>query len=158
MNVTTDGKSWALAFATHPSATHPGRTDFALCYNEQHDGNAALACAQAAAAAGGAEKVMAERNSFILTLPALRDPADDRFQRKLLSVMKVNSMSPEGSVAHNWSTTCRAPHKWMVTSYFLVFVPTIREIQDFYREMQRTNRESITCISICGMEWPKPCR
>ena len=31
-----------------------------------------------------------------------------------------------------------------VRSYFLVFVPTIREIRDFYREMQRTNRESIT--------------
>eukprot|EP01052_Picozoa_sp_SAG31_P054227 SAG31_NODE_14317_length_814_cov_1.303497_1_plen_147_part_10 len=30
-----------------------------------------------------------------------------------------------------------------VISYFLVFVPTIREIRDFYREMQRTNRESI---------------
>eukprot|EP01052_Picozoa_sp_SAG31_P027347 SAG31_NODE_2553_length_5503_cov_24.613064_4_plen_118_part_00 len=27
--------------------------------------------------------------------------------------------------------------------YFFVFVPTIREIRDFYREMQRTNRESI---------------
>eukprot|EP01052_Picozoa_sp_SAG31_P041318 SAG31_NODE_6233_length_2108_cov_4.439522_2_plen_156_part_00 len=27
--------------------------------------------------------------------------------------------------------------------YFLVFVPTIREIRDFYREMQRTNRESV---------------
>eukprot|EP01052_Picozoa_sp_SAG31_P012291 SAG31_NODE_716_length_12626_cov_7.493973_3_plen_151_part_00 len=31
-----------------------------------------------------------------------------------------------------------------VRSYFLVFVPTIREIRYFYREMQRTNRESIT--------------
>eukprot|EP01052_Picozoa_sp_SAG31_P017866 SAG31_NODE_1240_length_9167_cov_4.729599_10_plen_64_part_00 len=31
---------------------------------------------------------------------------------------------------------------------FLVFVPTIREIRDFYREMQRTNRESITMYSI----------
>eukprot|EP01052_Picozoa_sp_SAG31_P009142 SAG31_NODE_475_length_15172_cov_4.834273_2_plen_742_part_00 len=31
-----------------------------------------------------------------------------------------------------------------VRSYFLVFVPTIREIRDFYREMQRTNRESVT--------------
>ena len=56
---------------------------------------------------------MAERNAFILGLPPLPNAADDRFQRKLLSVMKVNSMSPEGSVAHNWSTTCRAPHKWM---------------------------------------------
>eukprot|EP01052_Picozoa_sp_SAG31_P037671 SAG31_NODE_4903_length_2876_cov_3.418437_3_plen_125_part_00 len=32
----------------------------------------------------------------------------------------------------------------LVRSYFLVFVPTIREIRDFYREMSRTNRESIT--------------
>eukprot|EP01052_Picozoa_sp_SAG31_P030671 SAG31_NODE_3166_length_4601_cov_2.360729_5_plen_114_part_00 len=30
-----------------------------------------------------------------------------------------------------------------VRSHFLVFVPTIREIRDFYREMQRTNRESV---------------
>eukprot|EP01052_Picozoa_sp_SAG31_P024977 SAG31_NODE_2161_length_6297_cov_1.823169_7_plen_478_part_00 len=36
-----------------------------------------------------------------------------------------------------------------VRSYFLVFVPTIREIRDFYRDMQRTNRESITmCQSL----------
>eukprot|EP01052_Picozoa_sp_SAG31_P004801 SAG31_NODE_203_length_20490_cov_7.713256_14_plen_526_part_00 len=34
-----------------------------------------------------------------------------------------------------------------VRSYFLVFVPTIREIRDFYRDMQRTNRESITMYS-----------
>eukprot|EP01052_Picozoa_sp_SAG31_P025502 SAG31_NODE_2238_length_6119_cov_3.847508_7_plen_430_part_00 len=34
-----------------------------------------------------------------------------------------------------------------VRSYFLVFVPTIREIRYFYREMQRTNRESITMRS-----------
>eukprot|EP01052_Picozoa_sp_SAG31_P030265 SAG31_NODE_3090_length_4687_cov_4.344377_4_plen_190_part_00 len=33
-----------------------------------------------------------------------------------------------------------------VRSYFLVFVPTIREIRDFYREMQRTNRESINHV------------
>eukprot|EP01052_Picozoa_sp_SAG31_P022435 SAG31_NODE_1785_length_7278_cov_4.205321_7_plen_51_part_00 len=32
-----------------------------------------------------------------------------------------------------------------VRGYFLVFVPTIsREIRDFYREMQRANRESAT--------------
>ena len=43
VNMSTNNKSWALGFATHPSATHPGRTDFALCYNEKHDGNAALA-------------------------------------------------------------------------------------------------------------------
>eukprot|EP01052_Picozoa_sp_SAG31_P029592 SAG31_NODE_2953_length_4866_cov_7.809104_5_plen_185_part_00 len=37
-----------------------------------------------------------------------------------------------------------------VRSYFLVFVPTIRETRDFYREMQRTNRESITMCRLLG--------
>ena len=48
-----------------------------------------------------------------LQLPPLPDVSDDRFQRKLLSVMKVNSMAPEGALNYSWSTTCRAPHKWM---------------------------------------------
>eukprot|EP01052_Picozoa_sp_SAG31_P010475 SAG31_NODE_574_length_13967_cov_7.512042_15_plen_221_part_00 len=33
-----------------------------------------------------------------------------------------------------------------VISYFLVFVPTIRDLRDFYREMQRTNRESVNHV------------
>eukprot|EP01052_Picozoa_sp_SAG31_P011184 SAG31_NODE_628_length_13432_cov_131.456086_12_plen_161_part_00 len=37
-----------------------------------------------------------------------------------------------------------------VRSYFLVFVPNIREIRDFNREMQRTNRESITIYRCPG--------
>eukprot|EP01052_Picozoa_sp_SAG31_P030507 SAG31_NODE_3133_length_4638_cov_6.219432_7_plen_586_part_01 len=37
-----------------------------------------------------------------------------------------------------------------VRCYFLVFVPTIREIRDFYREMQRTNRESINHVQMQG--------
>eukprot|EP01052_Picozoa_sp_SAG31_P017452 SAG31_NODE_1194_length_9448_cov_9.896887_3_plen_294_part_00 len=35
-----------------------------------------------------------------------------------------------------------------VISYFLVFVRTIREIRDFYREMQRTNRESVNHVML----------
>eukprot|EP01052_Picozoa_sp_SAG31_P015768 SAG31_NODE_1022_length_10309_cov_9.623874_5_plen_103_part_00 len=35
-----------------------------------------------------------------------------------------------------------------VRSCFLVFVPTIREIRDFYREMYRTNRESVTMYQV----------
>ena len=122
VDVTSDTGHWTLAFATSPSEQVAGRTEFALCYNEQLDRNhstvpGAVSCAAAAVtapAAGGSEAVMAKRNAFILeTLPPLPDPGDDRFQRKLLSVMKVNSMSPEGAVKHAWSTTCRAPHKWM---------------------------------------------
>ena len=87
----TSGSGWSLGFAKHADAQHPGRTNFALCYNE--NSSAATACAEAAAAAGGVEEVMASRNEFILGLPPLEDAGDDRFQRKLLSVMKVNSMS-----------------------------------------------------------------
>ena len=57
---------------------------------------------------------MSKRNAWILdSLTPLADQGDDAFQRKLLSVMKVNTLSPEGKIAHKWSTTCRAPHKWM---------------------------------------------
>eukprot|EP01052_Picozoa_sp_SAG31_P012033 SAG31_NODE_694_length_12769_cov_8.102447_8_plen_69_part_00 len=59
-----------------------------------------------------------------------------------------------GSEGHAWnyyvangSLTCRR-QQTQVRSYFLVFVPTIREIRDFYREMQRTNRESVTMYTV----------
>eukprot|EP01052_Picozoa_sp_SAG31_P028311 SAG31_NODE_2722_length_5188_cov_6.223030_7_plen_326_part_00 len=44
--------------------------------------------------------------------------------------------------------------KDQVRRYFLVFVPTIREIRDFYREMERTNRESITMYSM-AQSWTR---
>jgi hypothetical protein len=86
-------------------------TTFALSYGK----TAAEAKAHAAAAVIGADvaAAMQARNRYILELPPLPNPDDDRFQRKLLSVMKVNSLAPEGKLAFNWSTTCRAPHKWM---------------------------------------------
>eukprot|EP01052_Picozoa_sp_SAG31_P020586 SAG31_NODE_1555_length_7895_cov_46.107748_8_plen_447_part_00 len=46
------------------------------------------------------------------------------------------------------ATTWKNPEKGQVRSYFLVFVPTIREIRDFYRDMQRTDRESITMCQV----------
>eukprot|EP01052_Picozoa_sp_SAG31_P069590 SAG31_NODE_28422_length_410_cov_1.231511_2_plen_74_part_01 len=47
----------------------------------------------------------------------------------------------QGGMMHSWHI---APSntdpcgRAKVISYFLVFVPTVREIRDFYREMQRT--------------------
>ena len=32
---------------------------------------------------------------------------------KSLSVMRVNSLSPEGKIAQRWSTPDRLPHRWM---------------------------------------------
>ena len=71
---------YALGFATHPSATTAGRTEFVLCY--ETTAVAATGCAEAAAKqAGGAEPDMAKRDAWILdTLPPLSNPSDDRFQ------------------------------------------------------------------------------
>ena len=53
---------YALGFAARASPSVEGRTEFALCYETTAE--AALACAEAAAAAdGGAEKEMAKRNA-----------------------------------------------------------------------------------------------
>lgn len=86
-------------------------TTFTLSYGK----TATEAKARAAAAVVTADvaAAMQARNRYILELPPLPNADDDRFQRKLLSVMKVNSLAPEGKLAFNWSTTCRAPHKWM---------------------------------------------
>lgn len=106
--------SHALAIAT--AKTSSGLTNFALCYGDSAAN--ATACAEAALVGLDVGQVMAARNRYILEqLAPLPDAADDRFQRKLLSVMKVNSLSPEGVIAHNWSTTCRAPHKWMYREF-----------------------------------------
>ena len=76
------------------------------------------ACCEDSCATGAAQEDVAEvfeqRNEYISsTLPPLPDAGDDRFQRKLLSVMKVNSLAAEGAIRQSWSTTCRAPHQDM---------------------------------------------
>jgi hypothetical protein len=111
VNVSTSAVD-ALALATTLRKGNNGVTTFALSYGV----NASEASQRAASAVAGVDvgATMQERNDFVLrSAEPLPDASDDRFQRKLLSVMKVNSMSPEGAIAHNWSTTCRAPHKWM---------------------------------------------
>ena len=111
VNVSTSPHD-VLALATRPTGT--GGMTFALTYGEAGTGNATMARAETAAASADVGAVIADRNKYITDLlPPMPDAGDDRFQRKMLSVMKVNSLSPEGAINHNWSTTCRAPHKWM---------------------------------------------
>ena len=111
VNVSTS-KNDALALDRTATGS-PVTTTFTLSYGKTE----AEAKARAAAAVSAdVAAAMQARNRYILELPPLANPDDDRFQRKLLSVMKVNSLAPEGKLAFNWSTTCRAPHKWM---YFL---------------------------------------
>ena len=106
VNVSTSGGQ-SLAIATHRVATPVPRAIFAVCY--AFDSQTASSCASEAAASVDVVAVMAERNKYILeTLPPLPDAAEDRFQRKLLSVMKVNSLAPEGSLPYSWSSANRA--------------------------------------------------
>ena len=46
-------------------------------------------------------------------LPELQPPARDRLLKKCLSVMKVNTLSPERSIRQHWSTPDRVPHRHM---------------------------------------------
>lgn len=54
------------------------------------------------------------------TLPDLGNDTDNRFLRKCLSVMKVNTLSAEGAFSQHWSTPDRVPHKdlWLWDSVF----------------------------------------
>eukprot|EP01052_Picozoa_sp_SAG31_P020832 SAG31_NODE_1583_length_7828_cov_1.884332_9_plen_286_part_00 len=73
----------------------------------------------------------------------------------LRSFEEATSVDPS-DVGPIYARACLMQHKgdvntaaqlFKVRSYFLFFVSNIREIRYFYREMQRTNRESITMCS-----------
>jgi len=106
VNVSTS-RGQSLAISTHRETTPVLRTIFAVCYAT--DAKTALSCATEAASSVDVVAVMAQRNKYILeTIPPLSDAGKDRFQRKLLSVMKVNSLAPEGSLPYSWSSADRA--------------------------------------------------
>jgi len=84
VNVSRSSKD-VLAF--HREASSPGAYTFALCYASPDNEKQAVECA-AEAARDDVARIMEERNEYIASLSALKEPTDDRFQRKLLSVMK----------------------------------------------------------------------
>ena len=112
---TAGGGSGADEFALRTYKPPGGNvTFFALCFQQTSSiGGTAAACAEAAAKAANVAETITKRNEVILSLPPLNNSRDDRFQRKLYSVMKVNSLSAEGPLKSAWSTTCRAPHRYM---------------------------------------------
>jgi hypothetical protein len=57
--------------------------------------------------------VVEGRLSWLATMPRLGDDGSDRLLRKCFSVMKVNTLSPEGAIPRSWSTPDRVPHKHM---------------------------------------------
>ncbi len=66
---------------------------------------------------------VARRLTFYATLPTGTDDGETRFLRKCASVMKVNTLSPEGAIGRHWSTPDRIPHRhmWLWDSVFHSF-------------------------------------
>jgi glycogen debranching enzyme len=63
---------------------------------------------------------VARRLAFYTALPKGADDGETRFLRKCASVMKVNTLGPEGAIQRHWSTPDRVPHRhmWLWDSVF----------------------------------------
>lgn len=112
--IETKGGHFALARAGDDSGK------WALAYDPA---SAAAARARATAAlALDVAQVAAQRRASIEGVDAagLAAPADPRTYRKAASVLKVNVMSPEGSIGRRWTTPDRWPHRhmWLWDSAF----------------------------------------
>ncbi len=66
------------------------------------------------------EAVIAARLAFFDKVPPLASERESRLLAKCASVMKVNTLSPEGAAGCRWSTPDRVPHKdfWLWDSVF----------------------------------------
>ncbi len=66
---------------------------------------------------------VARRLAFYAALPKGTDDGETRFLRKCASVMKVNTLGPEGAIQRRWSTPDRIPHHhmWLWDSVFHSF-------------------------------------
>lgn len=66
------------------------------------------------------EDVISQRMEFFEGSPRLNNSRYQKLLNKLLSVMKVNSLTPEGPIKYPWSTPDRVPHKamWLWDSVF----------------------------------------
>ena len=94
-----DDVRWSLAYGTSPDEAR-ARADRGL----DVDLNA----------------VVEARLEIYRSLPTLPDATQDRLLKKGVSVMRVNTLAPEGVNAHDWSTPDRVPHQhmWLWDSVF----------------------------------------
>lgn len=90
---------------------------FGVGYGESPEEAAARAIA---AAEGDAVKETERRLQLYRQIPAIPDADDARLLSKCMSVMKVNTLSPEGAFRQMWSTPDRVPHKdmWLWDTVF----------------------------------------
>lgn len=97
-----DGGAWAFAFDPEAALTARERATAALSLD--------------------LDSLAGARRAFIegVDTSDLLPPADSRTYHKAASVLKVNVMSPEGSLARRWTTPDRWPHRhiWLWDSAF----------------------------------------
>ncbi len=90
---------------------------FALSHGRTED---EAASRSEAALGADLDAVIAARLAFLEKVPTLDSPGESRLLAKCASVMKVNTLAPEGVVKCRWSTPDRVPHKdfWLWDSVF----------------------------------------
>jgi len=113
------GQLWVSVDDEHGDALAVAEREdrFALGYGR----DAGEACERAAA---GLEadlgRTVTDRLAYLRNVDRLEVPMPDRLLHKAVSVMKVNTLAPEGVIRRRWSTPDRVPHRhmWLWDSVF----------------------------------------
>lgn len=101
----------ATAFTASTASASVTRV-FAVAFDA--DGDASAAQAQALLALSyDVEATVERRLAALMAPPVLANATLDRLSRKVYSVMRVNTLAPEGPLLQHWSTPDRAPHRAM---------------------------------------------
>lgn len=111
----------ALVLCTKGVGNGPkGQLQFAVVWNATSVGGA-MEAAIAALEINVAE-LASTRLSALDQPQALSNATLDRLSRKVYSVMRVNTLAPEGPLTQRWSTPDRTPHRamWLWDSYVLL--------------------------------------
>eukprot|EP00937_MAST-01D_sp_MAST-1D-sp2_P000079 g79.t1 len=98
------------------AAPEAGAVGVAVAYGFSADealGAAAAAAASATTAGGGVAAAIGARLRWVPGTPRASTPDRQRLLNKAVSVMRVNSLAPEGTITQHWSTPDRVPHKFM---------------------------------------------
>jgi len=99
------------------------------------------------------------RLTFLRDAPSSVEPSSARLLNKCLSVMKVNTLAPEGNITRAWSTPDRVPHRdvWLWDSAFHSFAMNYLDPDlawDFIAAVLDSQRED-GMIPLChGAHWP----
>eukprot|EP00936_MAST-01D_sp_MAST-1D-sp1_P001858 g1858.t1 len=90
-----------------------GSLSLALSLADSMDEALAAAAAAAAGAAASVDGTVASRLAWVSRTPVVSTARRQLLLNKAVSVMRVNSLSPEGDITQHWSTPDRQPHKFM---------------------------------------------